>query len=203
MNSHREKGGSWALKFCVLGDGGVGKTTLVERLATGNFNPITKMTIGIDFSLMHLDIQLDSGEYANAQVTIWDLGGEDRFRIMLPSYIQGADGGILLYDVTRFTSAMALPSWIDMWRKNTPPDTPIFLVGSKFDLVKESMYTMVQNNVRTLKEELGVKIHFLISTKEGIMLNDLMQTITKEMITFKSRTKTTQGAYSLENILKA
>ncbi|MHA1112370.1 MAG: Rab family GTPase [Promethearchaeota archaeon] len=204
MNSQLNKAGSWALKFCVLGDGGVGKTTLVERLATGNFNPITKMTIGIDFSLIHMNVMLDgANESTPVDVTVWDLGGEDRFRFMLPSYIQGADGGIILYDVNRFTSAMSLPTWMKIWRENVAQDTPIYLVGSKFDLVKPSMYNMIENNIQTLKQELGLKVHFLISTKNGIMIDDLMYTVIKEMITFKTRGKPAQPTYSFENTLRA
>lgn len=204
MNSQLNKDGAWALKFAVLGDGGVGKTTLVERLATGNFNPITKMTIGIDFSLIHMNVMLDGAtESIPIDVTVWDLGGEDRFRFMLPSYMQGSDGGILLYDVNRFTSAMSLPEWMKIWRENTTPNIPIYLVGSKFDLVKPGMYNMIENNIQTLKQELGLKVHFLISTKNGIMIDDLMHSIVKEMIVFKTRERTAQPSYSLENTLRA
>lgn len=181
----------------------MGKTTLVERLATGNFNPITKMTIGIDFSLIHLNVMQDgANESIPVDVTVWDLGGEDRFRFMLPSYIQGADGGIVLFDVNRFTSAMNLPTWMKIWNDSVEPDTPLYLVGSKFDLVKPAMYPMIENNIQTLKQELGIKVHFLISTKNGMMIEDLMHTITKEMLKRKNRSKPTPSPYSLEYTLR-
>jgi len=202
MITNKHKTGSFALKFCVLGDGGVGKTTLIERIATGNFNPTTKMTIGINFSLIHLDLALDSGEAIDINLTVWDLGGEDRFRIILPSYMQGADGGILMYDVNRYTSSMSLPNWYKMWKENVVPGTPIYLIGSKFDLIKPTMYSMVENNIKSLKEELGIKIHFLISTKDGLMIEDLMQTIVKDMWRFKNRVKPIQTPYSLERTLR-
>ena len=204
MNSEEENHRSYALKICVLGDGGVGKTTLVERLATGYFNPITKMTIGIDFSLIHLNVFLDdSNESIPVDLTVWDLGGEDRFRFMLPSYIKGADGGIILYDVNRYTSAMSLPEWMKIWRENVELGTPIYLVGSKFDLVKPGMYNMIETNIQQLKKELGLKVHFLISTKNGLMIDDLMHSISKEMIVFKTRPKERPSAYSFENTLRA
>ena len=203
LEANQQKTSSmYAFKLCVLGDGGVGKTTLVERLATGHFNPVTKMTIGIDFSLIHLDLLIDQFNTVPVDVTVWDLGGEDRFRFMLPAYMQGADGGVLLYDVTRFQSAMHLPDWIKMWRENVPPDTPIFLVGSKFDLVKEGMYPTVENNIRALKQELGIKIHFLISTKDGIMIDDLIQTITRDMYFYKNKQKATQPTSTLGYTLR-
>jgi small GTP-binding protein len=199
----QDKTRTYALKFCVLGDGGVGKTTLVERLATGNFNPVTKMTIGIDFSLIHLNVMQDGAfESTSVDLTVWDLGGEDRFRFMLPSYIQGADGGIVLFDVNRFTSAMSLPDWMKMWYAAVVPDTPLYLVGSKFDLVKPAMYPMIENNIQNLKRELGIKVHFLISTKNGMMIDDLMHSITKEMLKRKNHTKPTQSTYSLEDTLR-
>jgi len=200
----QEKINSYSLKFCVLGDGGVGKTTLVERLATGNFNPITKMTIGIDFSLINLNVMQDGHrESTPVNITVWDLGGEDRFRFMLPSYIQGADGGIVLFDVTRFTSAMSLPEWMKMWKGSTTPDVPLYLVGSKFDLVNPAMYPMIENNIQNLKRELGIKIHFLISTKSGMMIDDLMHSVTKDMLKRKNQPKPTPPTYSFEHTLRA
>ena len=58
----RMDSGYYTVKLCIMGDGGVGKTTLIERLSTGRFNPITKMTIGIDFSLIHHIVSTKSGE---------------------------------------------------------------------------------------------------------------------------------------------
>lgn len=61
--------GYYAVKLCIMGDGGVGKTTLVERLSTGRFNPTTKMTIGIDFSLIHHTVVTQSNEQIPMDIT--------------------------------------------------------------------------------------------------------------------------------------
>jgi len=168
-----------------MGDGGVGKTTLVERLTTGKFNPTTMMTIGIDFSLITHEFILETGETILMDITIWDLGGEDRFRFMLPSYLIGADGGLLLYDVNRFTSAMSLPSWVKMWRENSKPRTPLYLIGTKIDLVTESLFSMVENNLYNLKAELGIKDHFLLSSKNNFLVGQLINIIANDMLTIK------------------
>ncbi len=86
---------SYNFKIVVGGDGGVGKTTLLHRFVTGSFEETTHMTIGVQFHNKELHI-------ADFDVTlsVWDLGGQDRFRFILPSYVLGAKGALLLFDLT-------------------------------------------------------------------------------------------------------
>ena len=86
-------------KIIVVGDGGVGKSTMIQRLMTGQFIPM-KITIGTD--LISHDIPISDTEITKLQ--IWDFGGEKRFRFFLPNYCQGAAGCLLCYDITRFQS---------------------------------------------------------------------------------------------------
>jgi GTPase SAR1 family protein len=104
---------------------------------------------------------------------------------MLSSYISGADGGLLLYDVNRFESSMSLPAWAKMFRENAKPDTPLFLVGAKADLVNEKMRFMIENNLKLLKQDLGITVHFLISSKNDQSINHVMNAIGLEMLNFK------------------
>jgi len=154
-------------KLCVLGEGSVGKTTLVERLTTGKFNESTKMTIGIDFSMVNVDITVEPEKTVNIDLQVWDLGGQDRFRFILPSYIQGADGGLLLYDVNWFPSEKSLPDWIELWYNNTRPGIPIYLVGTKMDMVTQTNLPLVEQRIFELKNDMGIQNHFLISSKDG------------------------------------
>ncbi len=115
------------LKLCILGEGGVGKTTLTQRLITGNFNPSTKMTIGIEFQLLKTSIfdptvpeNSEDAPQIPIQAQIWDFGGEQRFRFMLPRYCKGAVGGLLLYDLSRFSTTRQIPEWFNIWKDNAP-----------------------------------------------------------------------------------
>jgi len=183
----RMNSGYYTVKLCIMGDGGVGKTTFIERLSTGRFDPTTKMTIGIDFSLIHHTVLLESVEQVPLDITCWDLGGQDRFRFMLSSYMSGADGGLVLYDVNRFESTMGLPSWVKMFRENAKPDAPLYLIGSKADLVNERVMAMVENNLRLLKQDLGINVHFLISSKNDQTIDNVLSAIALEMLNFKSQ----------------
>jgi small GTP-binding protein len=119
-------------KICVLGDGGVGKTTFVARYLTGVFNQQLKITIGVNFYVKKL-------EFRQHMVTlqIWDFAGEDRFRFILPSYLLGAAGAIFMYDITRFSSFRNFNNWMDVFEegsKRNENSIPLLMVGSKKDL---------------------------------------------------------------------
>jgi small GTP-binding protein len=185
--SSRMNSGHYTVKMCIMGDGGVGKTTLIERLSSGRFNPTTKMTIGIDFSLIQHMVVTESNEHVPLDITCWDLGGQDRFRFMLSSYMGGADGGLVLYDVNRFESTLNLPAWVNMFRDNAKPDAPLYLIGSKSDLVNEKMMFMVENNLKLLKQDLGINVHFLLSSKNDQTINQVMDVLALEMLQFKTQ----------------
>ncbi len=123
-----------SFKVCIFGDGGVGKTTLINKYVTGVFQEDTTMTIGVDFHVKKLNI--DSIAVA---LQIWDFAGEDRFRFLLPSYVKGASGGIFMYDITRFSSFRSFNDWLQVLRDGTkvPGDEknlPLLMIGSKLDL---------------------------------------------------------------------
>lgn len=121
--------------MCIFGDGGVGKTTLINRYTTGTYSEDFKMTLGVDFHTKHVDI---SGIKVNLQ--IWDFGGEHQFKNLLSNYIIGASGGIFMYDISRFNSLTDLEEWLKIIRKGYDKESeyiPILLVGGKSDLEAE------------------------------------------------------------------
>jgi small GTP-binding protein len=171
------------LKTAILGDGGVGKTTFTRRCVEGIFDPKTKITVGIEFHLLRTKIidplsDADDPPLIDVEVQIWDFGGEDRFRFMLPRYCQGAVGGLLLYDSSRFSTTRDLPEWLEIWRNNTPPNAPIFLVGTKKDLLKEEEIEDVIKAGNKLAGDLRLPSFDLISSKTkekvDLVLNKLI-----------------------------
>jgi small GTP-binding protein len=114
------------LKMIIVGDGGVGKTTLIHRYLTGNYLD-QRMTVGSGFATRDLEM-----EGVIITLTIWDFAGEERFRFLLPSYCRGALGCILAFDLTRPSTFYHLDEWLNLVRNNTN-DIPILLVGTKRD----------------------------------------------------------------------
>ncbi len=164
-------------KLCIFGDGGVGKTTLVNKYLTGVFKNST-MTIGIDF---HIKTLLIDG--IKVRLQIWDFAGEERFRFLLPSYIVGASGGIFMYDITRFSSLKNLNDWLDVLNHGASAienQIPILLAGGKADLEEN----------RAIDKELGFETAkennlcgFLeCSAKTGENVDLIFETITRKII---------------------
>ena len=119
-------------KVCIFGDGGVGKTTLVQRYLTDVFHDGTTMTIGVDFHIKKIQV----GDKI-AKLQIWDFAGEERFRFLLPAYLRGIQAGIFMYDISRFSTLKNFDIWFEVYKegiKDQEEDIPLFMIGGKLDL---------------------------------------------------------------------
>ncbi|MHA2330250.1 MAG: Rab family GTPase, partial [Candidatus Hodarchaeales archaeon] len=92
----------YIFKIIVVGEGGVGKTTFINRFANNKFVKDTKITIGAGFYSFHNEVYKDT----IIKLQVWDFGGEKRFRFILPSYCHGAHGVIFTFDLTRSSSLL-------------------------------------------------------------------------------------------------
>jgi small GTP-binding protein len=126
-----DKKRTFIYKILIAGEGGVGKTTLINRHATGKFEIDTRMTIGVNFLVFDGNGNHDE----TIKLQVWDFGGEQRFRFLLPSYCSGAHGVILAFDLTRISSLLNLNDWIRLVQKNTK-NPVILLIGTKSDLAE-------------------------------------------------------------------
>ncbi|ORX45291.1 hypothetical protein DM01DRAFT_1340105 [Hesseltinella vesiculosa] len=122
------------LKLLLIGNSNVGKSSLLLRFTDDTFLPQeeTSATIGVDFKVSNMEVD---GE--TFKLTIWDTAGQERFRTLTSSYYRGAQGVILVYDVSSRETFDALNTW---WNEvNTycsSPDVVKMIVGNKVD--KES-----------------------------------------------------------------
>jgi Ras-related protein Rab-11A len=174
------------LKLCILGEGGVGKTTLTKRMITGTFDSATKMTIGVDFHILNTSIfdpfapeDMDDPPQISINAQIWDFAGEERFRFMLPRYAKGAVGGILCYDLTRYSTTRYIEEWYGIWKENAPPNAPLMIAGTKVDMMpSEEEVQRALYSTKEIAESLGVQNYYVISSKTGkdvhILTNDLL-----------------------------
>lgn len=125
------------LKLLLVGDSGVGKSSLLLRFTQDSFEDMSP-TIGVDFKLKYVDI----GD-KKLKLTIWDTAGQERFRTLTSSYYRGAQGIILAYDVTRRETFENLSEiWlreVDMYA--TVQDAVWMIVGNKIDRSSERAVT--------------------------------------------------------------
>ncbi len=162
-------------KIVVVGDGGVGKSTMVQRLITGRFIPM-KITIGTD--LATYDVQID--KKFDIRLQIWDFAGERRFRLFLPNYSRGATGCLLCYDITRRTSFNSLHEWYEIVNKNAID--PIFiLVGEKLDLA-DVRRSVLYEHAEEFKEKYNINHFFETSSKSGENNKIIFETLTRSIL---------------------
>jgi len=115
-------------KFIALGDGDVGKTSLILRWADDTFQPRPE---NIDYKSRILTI----GE-KTVKITLIDTAGQERYRTLTSSYYREADVVLVVFDLTREDTWKDIGIWIDDGRKYTN-DAFFYLVGNKLDLVEE------------------------------------------------------------------
>ncbi|CAN0149113.1 unnamed protein product, partial [Laminaria digitata] len=94
------------IRILLLGDSGVGKTSLMTRFSEDKFAPTMISTAGVDFKVQTLDI---NGKRVRCQ--IWDTAGQERFHVITRAYIRGAHGIALAYDVTDDDSFKNVNYW--------------------------------------------------------------------------------------------
>jgi len=126
----------WVIKITLLGEKNVGKTSLVYRYIENKFRESYKATLGVNL----LKKELDIGGYGGVSAQIWDLGGQESFRSLRSLYLEGANGALVIFDMTDKNSFEKIDEWIQDFR-NARGDTPIILIGNKSDLKNQIKIT--------------------------------------------------------------
>jgi small GTP-binding protein len=142
-------------KILVLGDGSTnaGKTAFTKRYCYNIFNPSERLTIGVDFHVKTIELNNNK-----IKLQIFDVGGEERFRFLLPTHCLGANGAFLLYDITKPSTLENILEWINIVKQKGGP-IPIVLVG----------YTLHSTDSRVVSKQEG------ISTAENYNLSAFME----------------------------
>jgi Ras-related protein Rab-18 len=119
------------VKLLLVGDSGVGKTSLLLCFASKEFKEDMKSTIGMDLKLKHVTIR-----GRRLKLTIWDTAGQERFRTLTSAYYRGALGVIIVYDVTRRETFDNIKDWIkEIDMHSTHEDAVRMLIANKIDQV--------------------------------------------------------------------
>ena len=170
MNEYR-------FKLCIFGDGGVGKTTLIQRYLEGVFKATFRQTVGMDFYLKKLELD---GKKITLQV--WDFAGEEKFRFLLPGAVSGANGCIFLYDITRYLTFKNLDEWLKVFNetnKEQGQTVSTILVGSKLDLAETR--AVAEADAMTFSKKNGFN-HIECSSKSGENVEEVFIKISELMM---------------------
>ena len=118
----------YLFKFIVVGDASTGKTSYCLRLTNNVFSSEENNTVGVEFSTQIFGID---GIYIKCQ--FWDTAGCERFRAITRSYYRGVTAAIMVFDLSRRDTFVALLNWRKEIENNADADIPVLLVGTKSD----------------------------------------------------------------------
>lgn len=164
-----EEGFDLHIKLLMLGDSGVGKTSLVRQYANEEFSTNFITTIGIDYKIKLLDV----GD-TRVKLQIWDTAGQERFRTITTSYFKGANGIMLVYDITDRETFKNIAVWAKDIKENADPQVCIVLVGNKKDLEKDRSVSYEEG----LQMARKMNVHFWeVSAKVGENVNTAYEDI--------------------------
>ena len=163
------------LKVLIIGDSGVGKSSLLLRYADNTFSWDFLSTIGVDFKVRTLQI----GEKV-IKMQIWDTAGEERFRAITLSYYRGAHGIIVVYDVTSRESFENIRSiWLKQIGQCANVSVVTMLVGNKTDL--SSKRSVSSEEGKQLAEELHIP-YMEVSAQEGKQIDEIFLRVARDVL---------------------
>ena len=149
----------YIFKLILIGNSGVGKSSIIQRYMKQTFENSYKCTIGVDFLMKTLEIKNKL-----VKLQLWDTAGQEKYKSMVSSYYRGANVALVVFDLTDHYSFDSLPIWIENYYKNGPEQKNIILIGNKKDMVEERKVTQEEAE---LFSETNNMIYFETSAKEG------------------------------------
>jgi small GTP-binding protein len=131
-------------KLILIGNAGVGKTSIFRKLSTGQFTETNISTIGVEKKTFFIDILNKKKQQENVSVILFDTAGQEKFRAITKNYFRGSDGILLIYDITEKNSFEQVEAWIDSIKESIGKEAEskyiIFLIGNKLDLINQEGY---------------------------------------------------------------
>ncbi len=167
---------NYLFRLILVGDFGVGKSSVLNRFINGTFNPKHMSTFGIDFAIRIFEVNKKS-----VKLQIWDTAGQERFRVITNSYYRNKDCYILVFDLTNMKTFENLKMWmneIKMFSGN--PNPLFFIIGTKKDLSNNII--MIKENVEQFMKEHNILGYYETSSKNEISNDNIFQEITKILI---------------------
>ena len=162
-----------SIQLVLIGDSGVGKSCLLLRFADDNFTESYISTIGVDFRFRTIYV-----DNKTIKLQIWDTAGQERFRTITSAYYRGADGVILVYDVTNRESFEHVEDWLNEVNRYANESTCKLLVGNKCD-------NPIKSVTKEMLDQISTKLNLPAietSAKDSQNVDQAFLTIARELI---------------------
>ncbi|KAG5850995.1 ras-related protein Rab-31-like isoform X1 [Anguilla rostrata] len=161
------------LKICLLGDTGVGKSSIVCRFVQDQFDHNISPTIGASF----LTKTVPCGNELH-KFLIWDTAGQERFHSLAPMYYRGSAAAVVVYDITKLDSFQTLKKWVKELKEYGPEDIVVAIAGNKTDL--GDIREVPMKEAKEFAESIAA-IFIETSAKSAINVEELFKKISRQI----------------------
>ena len=166
-------------KVCLVGDGEVGKTSLIRRFVTDSYDDAYITTVGTKVSKKESLVQSSGGMNARLDMAIWDIMGQQGFRSLLKqSYFYGSSGIIVVFDLTRRETFDAIENWMADVREVVGDKPPVIFFGNKCDLPERALE---EQEMEDMAASYGGPLYYT-SAKTGEFVDDAFMELAKRML---------------------
>nr|CAB3265362.1 ras-related protein Rab-23-like [Phallusia mammillata] len=163
-----------AIKVVVVGNGAVGKSSMIQRYCKGIFTKEYKKTIGVDF----LEKQICHNEN-DVRLMLWDTAGQEEFDSITKAYYRGAQACVLAFSTTDRDSFEAIEKWKSKVEEEVGPNIPLVLVQNKIDLLEQAV--VEQEEAENLAKKLKLRF-YRTSVKEDLNVTEVFQYLTEKHV---------------------
>ncbi|XP_073011251.1 uncharacterized protein [Typha latifolia] len=161
-------------KLVLLGDGRVGKTSLVLRYVTNAFSEKQEATIQASYLTKRLVI-----EGVPITLSIWDTAGQERFHALGPIYYRDADAAILVYDIMDNDTFLRVTKWVKELQLMAPKNMIMAIAANKSDLVRSKKFNVQE--AESYASTIGASL-FITSAKSGTGIDDIFLDLANRLL---------------------
>lgn len=167
------------MKVCLVGDGGVGKTSLIRKYVFNEFDDRYLFTLGTNVSKKEITLPGGEGQPVTVHMMIWDIMGQkDLAKLFTEQYFKGANAGIAVCDCTDDKTLDGLLGWIDGMRE-AAGQVPIIILANKVDLVDHKQID--DDRLKEIAEGYGAS-HYFSSAKTGENVEKAFMELARELV---------------------
>jgi small GTP-binding protein len=186
--SAKSRPGKQKMKLVMLGEGRVGKTSLLQRFMSNTFDEAQPSTTT---ATMYASTKMTTDKGVSCNVAIWDTAGQEKYHALGPIYYRDAHGAFIAYDITDKDSFDKVKVWLRELHQVVGDGIPIVIVGNKVDL--ERSRKVSAKEAEEWAQQHGAH-HFQCSAKLGLKVTEAFQALVNKVVEVGSNKESNNGS---------